>query len=224
MTAKALAERDLAGIIVGRVGELIATGVELNPYGLVDRDGVVVEPVAVYLRDLQAMGRRPTTLRSYGIDLLRWFRFLWAINVSWDRATRAEARDFCRWIQLTNKPVQGPARRGAPPAGAPNPVTGKPALGLKYAVSTVLHSETVLRRFYEFHRDGGTGPLLNPFPSADSRRGRRGAHRSPMLPQQAGRVGLYRPTMPERVPRSIPDDLFNRLFAALGSMSTAPEN
>jgi hypothetical protein len=82
---------------------------------------------------------------------------------------------------------------------------GKPALGVKYAVSAVLHSETVLRRFYELHRDGGDGPLLNPFPSAESRRGRRGAHRSPMMPRQVGRVVLYRPTMPVRVPRSIPD-------------------
>lgn len=212
-----MAERDLAGIVVGLVGELIATGDEWNPYDLVDRNGVLVEPVAVYLRDLQAMGRRPTTLRSYGMDLLRWFRFLWAIDVSWDRATRAEARDFCRWIQLTDKPVRGRARRGAPLAGTPNPVTGKPAPGVKYAISTVLHSETVLRRFYDFHRDGGDGPLLNPFPPADSRRGRRGAHRSPMLPRQVGRAGLYRPTMPVRVPRSIPDDLFNRLFATLGS-------
>ncbi|GDY70268.1 hypothetical protein SAV14893_096610 [Streptomyces avermitilis] len=45
-------------------------------------------------------------LRSYGMDLLRWYRFLWALEVHWDQATRAEARDFCRWLQLADKPVR----------------------------------------------------------------------------------------------------------------------
>jgi hypothetical protein len=30
--------------------------------------------VAAFLRDLQAAGRSQATLRSYGMDLLRWFR------------------------------------------------------------------------------------------------------------------------------------------------------
>jgi hypothetical protein len=34
------------------------------------------------------------------MDLLRWFRFLWSIEVGWDRATRVEARDFCRWLEV----------------------------------------------------------------------------------------------------------------------------
>lgn len=59
----------------------------------------------MYLSDLQAIGRPATTQRSYGMDLLRWFRFLWAIDVPWDQATRTEARDFSRWIQITDKPT-----------------------------------------------------------------------------------------------------------------------
>jgi hypothetical protein len=43
--------------------------------------GVVVGPVAAYLRDLQASARPETTLRSYATALLRWFRFLWATGV-----------------------------------------------------------------------------------------------------------------------------------------------
>jgi site-specific recombinase XerD len=31
------------------------------------------------------------------------------------------------------------------------------------------------------------------------------------------RTGRYRPTVPKRIPRAIPDDWFNRLFASLGS-------
>src|SRR5205814_6827385 len=38
--------------------------------------------------------------RAYAIDLLRWFRFLWAVDVAWGRATRVEARDFCRGLTM----------------------------------------------------------------------------------------------------------------------------
>jgi hypothetical protein len=96
------------------------------------------------------------------------------------------ARDFCCWIQLTAKQrlqTSRPraARMSSRTAGAPNPVTGKPTPEDGYASSTVAHSETVLRQFYDFHRDCGTGPVLNPFPLDASRRGRRPhAHYNPM--------------------------------------------
>ncbi len=100
------------------------------------------------------------------MDLLRWFRFLWAVGIGWDRATRVEARDFCSWLQVSDKPVRPHWRRagedGQQPssstqdvrgarAGESNPVTGKPAPGVKYATATVAHCETVLRSFYDFH-------------------------------------------------------------------------
>jgi site-specific recombinase XerD len=82
----------------------------------------------------------------------------------------------------------------------------------------VAHSETVLRRFYDFCRDGGSGPIVNPFPLDLGRRSRRAhAHHNPMQPWRPERVGRYRPTVPRRVPRAIPDDRFNQLFAALSS-------
>ena len=141
----------------------------------------------------------------------------------WDRASRAEARDFSCWIQLTAKQrlqTSRPraARLSSRPAGAPNPVTGKPASGDGYAPSTVAHSETVLRRFYDFHRDCGTGPVLNPFPLDTSRRrGRPHAHHNPMDEWRPERTGRYRPTVPKRIPRAIPDGWFNQLFASLPS-------
>ena len=98
--------------MVPRCGLLEATGDLFEPYRLVDARGVVVGPVAVYLRELQACGRPAATQRSYGMDLLRWFRFLWAAGIGWDQATRAEARDFCRWIQLAAKPAPGAPRTG----------------------------------------------------------------------------------------------------------------
>jgi site-specific recombinase XerD len=179
--------------------------------------------VSVFLRDLLASGKSELTLRSYSVDLLRWWRFLDAVSVGWVRASRAEARDFSCWIQLTAKQrlqTTRPraARLSSRVPGAPNLVTGKPASGDGYAPSTVAHSETVLRRFYDFHRDCGTGPVLNPFPLDLSRRGRRPhAHHNPMDEWMPERTGRYRPTVPKRIPRAIPDGWFNKLFASLPS-------
>jgi site-specific recombinase XerD len=181
--------------------------------------------VSEYLNDLQAAGRAASTQRSYGMDLLRWFRFLWAIEVPWDQATRVEARDFSRWLQLTDKPrrngstgVTGPSVAARP--GSPNPVTGKASPGVKYAATTNAHSESVLRHFYDFHLEAGTGPMVNPFPLARGRSRGRGtnSHRSPMEPARDQRSGLFRPRLQQRIPRNIPDDKFNELFALLPSL------
>lgn len=95
--------RDLAGLAVPQAGRLVATGDRYEPYRLVDGDGVAVAAVTAYFRDLLAAGRAESTVRSYGMDLLRWFRFLREAGVAWDQATRVEARDFCRWLQVTGK-------------------------------------------------------------------------------------------------------------------------
>jgi hypothetical protein len=155
-------ERDLSRLAVPRWGRLVESGDRYEPYQLVDADGAAVAPVAVFFQELLAAGKAAATIRSYGMDLLRWWRFLHAVEVPWDRATRMDARDFSCWIQLTVKPRATAAkRRPARPVGAPNPVTGKASPGPGYAPSTVAHSETVLRRFYDLHRDAGSGPLLN---------------------------------------------------------------
>src|SRR6266568_188518 len=198
--------RDLAAVVVAKVGQFVEFDDPWEPYRLVDPDGKPVEAVGVYFRDLQAAGRSSATVRSYGMDLLRWFRFLWAVGVPWDRATRVEARDFCRWMQIVGKPARSSGRgRNAPAGGA-------------YSVSVRAHSETVLRCFYDVHRDAGSGPILNPFPLDRSRRGRRAhAHHNPMEPHRNERIGRHRPTVPKRVPRSIPDEEFNEIFARLPS-------
>jgi integrase len=207
--------RDLAALVVPQVGGLVDTGDAWEPYRLIDPDGAVVVAVAVYLRDLQAAGRSAATARSYGMDLLRWFRFLWAVGVAWDRATRVEARDFCRWMQVAGKP-QRPHRRGEKPSTVEH--ARRPSGSGAYAVSVRAHSETVLRCFYDFHRDAGSGPILNPFPLDRSRRGRRAhAHHNPMEPHRDERAGLYRPRVPRRIPRSVPDEQLNEIFARLPS-------
>ena len=221
------AQRDLALLVVPLGGSLEATGDLFEPYRLADPAGVVVGPAGAYLRELAASGRAATTQRSYGMDLLRWFRFLWAVEVGWGEATRAEARDFLCWIRLSDKPARPHWRYpggGAPGAGkaevapgSPNLVTGKPSRGRGCAAATVAHCETVLRSFYDFHLEAGTGPMVNPFPLARGRQGRPHAHHNPMEPFAGQRAGRYRPRVPQRVPRQIPDERFDELFARLGS-------
>jgi site-specific recombinase XerD len=66
--------------------------------------------------------------------------------------------------------------------------------------------------------EAGTGPLANPFPLDRSRRGGRAhAHHNPVEPFRRERSGLYRPVVPSRIPRSVPDEEFNRIFAVLPS-------
>jgi integrase len=217
--------RDLAALAVPQAGWLERAEDPWEPYRLRDPAGILVGPVAAFLRDLQASGRPETTLRAYATALLRWYRFLWAAGVPWDQATRAEARDFSRWIQIAVKPGRAgdaatadiPARAAPARAGVPNPVTGKARPGSGYAPATVVHSESVLRGFYDFHCEAGTGPVVNPFPLARARRGRAHAHHNPMEPYRGERSGRYRPRLARRAPHHIPEEKFNELFAALGS-------
>lgn len=199
-------------LVVPRVGRLVESGE--GGYQLLDAAGGVIEPVGAFFRELQASGRSAATVRSYGMDLLRWWRFLAAVGVAWDRVGRVEARDFSCWIQMTAKTTRSGNSSGGVPA-AVNPVTGKVSPGLGYAVSTVVHSETVLRTFYDFHLETGAGPLVNPFPLARrvGRAGRANAHHNPMQPWVGQRVGRYRPRVPRRVPRGVPDEVFEELFA-----------
>src|SRR5258708_11761031 len=77
--------RDLSGLVVSRAGGLVLTSDEREPYRLIGADGQVVESVSVFLRDLLAAGKSATTLRSYGLDLLRWWRVLDAVGIRWGR-------------------------------------------------------------------------------------------------------------------------------------------
>jgi hypothetical protein len=153
------AGRDLAGIGVVPVGSVVETGDLWEHIGYSIRMATVVA-VWEFLRDLQAAGRSAATQRSYAMDLLRWFRFLWAVEVPWRQATRVEARDFRCWLALCDKPTR---RRGAARPAARNPVTGKSSPAVRYAPATRAHCETVVRGFCGFHLEVGSGPMVNPF-------------------------------------------------------------
>jgi hypothetical protein len=140
--------RELSALVVPLRGLLETTGDLFQPYRLVDGDGVPVGPVSAFFAELAACGRPATTQRSYGMDLLRWFRFLSAVGVAWDQATRVEARDFCCWLQAAVKPARPhwrypaggvPGSGVAPVSERVNAVTGKPSRGDRYEAATVAH-------------------------------------------------------------------------------------
>ena len=86
------AERDLSLLVLPRVGAVRPTEDLWEPVRVVDAAGVPIAPVVAFLKELQAMGRPAATQRSYAMDLLRWFRFVWGVGIGWDQATRVEAR------------------------------------------------------------------------------------------------------------------------------------
>ena len=209
-------ERDLSTLVVPRAGAVDAGGDLWEPVRVLDAAGRPVTAVAAFLKDLQASGRSVSTQRSYAMDLLRWFRFVWAIEVPWDEATRVEARDFCRWLACADKSTRAPAS-GRSARNTPNPVTGKPRPGRTYAATTRAHSETVLRVFYDYQRESGQGRWSTRSRSRGiGAAGGPGAHHNPMDPPRSQRAGLYRPRLARRAPRCIPDEKFNELFADAG--------
>ena len=125
------AHRDLMDGRMGlpRVGAVVEGATSSLSYAVVDAAGREIEPVSRYLRDLQLGDASPLTCRSYGHDLLRWFRLLWAVDVGWEQATEAEVAALVGWLRTAPNPQRRRRRAGAYPPGSVNPKTGKPVLG-----------------------------------------------------------------------------------------------
>ncbi|MGW1737372.1 tyrosine-type recombinase/integrase [Nocardia sp. NPDC001965] len=146
--------------------------------------------------------------------MLRWWRWLLAVEVAWDRATSAECRDLVLWLGFHTKPRTSPRTKSRGTAGTINPITRKRYLDDRYAARTIRHSNAVVRSFYEFWIEIGEGPLLNPVPL--SRRGSRShAHHNPLDTFQSGGRLRYNPRLPVQRTREIPDPQWQQLFAAL---------
>src|SRR6266545_337544 len=176
------AVRDVATLVVPRVGWVVERAGGRVPVRVVDAAGQEVPAVSDFLREMAACDASPTTLRSYGYELLGWLRFLAAVEITWDRATRAEARDYALWLAQAHKPYRR-RRSDSPAPGTVNAVTGKSYPDVTYAVATRRHARAVIHAFYEYHRTAHGRPLLNPFPA--TRRGGDGQinlHHNPMRP------------------------------------------
>lgn len=195
-----------------RVGEVRAGERQSLPYVVVDAAGGEMEPVSRFLQHLALGDRSALTVRSYAVDLLRWWRVLDVVEVAWDRATTDEVAVMVGWLRTAPNPQR--RRRSATGAGVVNLKTGKASLAGGYAASTINHALSVLSRFYAFHAHHGRGPVVNPVPVTSRRRALL-AHRSPIEPAPATPRAPLRQKTPLRAPRAIPDPLWDELFAAM---------
>lgn len=216
MKADHTTARDIATLTISSWGS-VAKSAGVVPWKVVGPDGTDVEPVSSFLSDFTAQGNSAGSVRSYSYALLRWWRFLLAVDVDWSRVTSAEVRDFVLWLQQAQTPRRVPRQASAATVNTSNPVTGKNYPQDRYQPRTIRHSNAVLRTFYDFWIDAGEGPLTNPVVKARNRGQRSNAHHNPMLPfRPEGRI-RYNPKVPKRQPRAMPDHLWIELFAAMKS-------
>lgn len=211
------AGRDVAGLRLPVVGSVVATDQVGLPFTVVDAAGRPVEPISEFMREMVAGDMPDSSCRSYAFDLLRWWRFLAAIEVEWDRAQRVDVRDLVLWLRHARNPQRTRTRTGAPAPGSVNARTGKRHLAEGYAPRTINHQLSVLKQFYDFHLGAGRGPLINPVPAATRGGTRPGAHGNPLHEFVPHRRGAYRQKVPEQAPRVVDDALWNELFAAMTS-------
>jgi integrase/recombinase XerD len=210
-------ERVVAGLVLPRWGRVVSTGMSAPAWTVTGPDASPVAPVDRFLCEFAACGNSASSARSYAGALLRWWRFLQAVNVVWDRATPVEGRDFVLWLRQARKPIAGHRTVTATTVGRVNPITRKPALGDGYALRTIRHNNAVVRSFYEFFGERGEGPLLNPMPRDRVGGLRVGAHHNPMEPFGfEGRL-RYNPKVPHRRRRALTDRQWDALFGVLRS-------
>ena len=137
------------------IGAVVAGSTLLMPYVVVDGAGAGIDVVNRYLRDRMLGDVSPLTCRSYGYDLLRWFRLLWLLEVDWDKATEAETAVMIGWLRNAGNP-QRTRRPGSPQPGSVNVRTGKPEPDAGYAPATIAHVLSVdAVRAYKPAREAG---------------------------------------------------------------------
>ncbi|OEH62127.1 hypothetical protein A5N17_07975 [Arthrobacter sp. D2] len=190
------------------VGAVVPRTEGLMPFVVVGDDGAEIEDVSLFLRDLVLSDMSPWTVRSYGNDLLRWWRILGLLGIPWEQATRSEVEILVGWMRS----AVNPQRRGTGQRGR-NQRTGKRPLADGYAPSTINHALSVISSFYSYHARFGRGPLINPVPEPAGRKRMVRRGRTETLPR-ANRAPL-RQKKSEVAPRSIPDALLDDLMGAL---------
>lgn len=177
-----------------RFGKVEATSDPALPWRLTGLPAADVLVVEDFLLTLTTNDCSPQTLRSYAYDLLRWWRFLAAVRSRWDTAVREEVRGLVLWVRRPQSPVGSQAYRPA----------------------SINHMLSVLSVFYEHQAGRGLGPVMNPVPAPAS--GIRSfAHHNPLDLHRSSPRAPYRQRIASGPPRALPDDLVNRVFAALTS-------
>ncbi|MFD1211157.1 tyrosine-type recombinase/integrase [Arthrobacter sp. GCM10027362] len=196
------------------VGKVVQPSNGIPPWDLVLPDSEATSACRSFLRDVHSR-LADLTVRSYALDLQRWFRFLFAIRVEWDKATPLEVTDFFIWMKHAKKSNGNQNKRKRDPRISRNAITGKRYLDDSFSQSTISRNETVLFLFYEFQRRNGA-VLNNPVNRGRSDGGRANAHRNPLQGRKRKSSNRHG-NGTKRLPRSMPDDLFDEFFQALGN-------
>lgn len=102
-------ERDLSSIVLADWGSVVSA--PTVGWTVVGPDGIEIDPIRRFLLDFVARGNRIRSVYSYAHDLLRWWRWLAAVDVPWDQATPAEVRDLAlghrQSVEMTDVAVVG---------------------------------------------------------------------------------------------------------------------
>lgn len=182
-----------------RVGVVTAATGTLPPFVVVDGAGVEVEPVTRYLRDLALSDMSPLTSRSYGYDLLRWFRVLWALGVRLGTGYRIRGGRPSRLDEDCAQPQRNRTRAGGTPPGVANLRT----VSRHWPRATLPARSTIASAPCTASMPStstSAGPVVNPVPSSRARRLAL-AHHSPIeAKRQFKRAGL-RQRVADAMPR-----------------------
>lgn len=196
------------GCVVGRPGITPA-------FVVLDGAGQEVEPITRFLVSISLSDYPNTTIRSYAYGLLKWFRVLWFLDVPWDTASRTEADCLVGHMRNARNP-QRFRRGGTAVPGSINLRTGKPVLAPGYAATTINHTLSVIRSFYEHHHGRGDGPVVNPIPANPAAAAAR-RHRSPIDATPVFSRGALRQRVPRLAPRSMSDEQWDDFYGAMRS-------
>ena len=195
------------------VREILADALSYRVYA---PDGSEVVPVSHYLQELVAFDCSPATVKAYAYALLDWFRFLQTAGIEWHEARSEHVRAYVLHLRAADNPYRHRRRPDTPAPGTVNPRTGKPSLAAGYKPATINHRLSVVKSYYAYQRERGSGPRLNPVP-APAGGERPNAHHTPDDPWVQPRRAPYRQKQPVGLPRAIADDLWEEVFRCLTS-------
>lgn len=140
-----------------------------------------------------------------------------AVDVAWNRAQRAEVRDFVLWLRTCRNPARNRRRPDAPAPGSVNPRTGKDTCG-----RATPQQRSTLRYW-----PSSTTSMSVPVPDRSCRRchhARIGAGVStPATTREPFRLygrNAYRQKQPDLQPRAVRDAVLADLFADLDAIAT----
>ena len=212
-------ERNIDTLVVPRAGRVEGGPGGLVPYRVVDASGAELAAVTEFLRNLSASdcspatcGHTPTSF-SAGCGSCRQ----WACPGTGRRGPR---REITRsgWPGLASRRGSGAGTVRRRERSTRSRESRIPAE--TYAIATRRHARAVIHAFYEYHRVRARASADQPVPCwPGCCRRARSTRITTRCSRGGGQGGRRRisPGPPKRVPRAIPDERFNEVFAALAS-------